>query len=125
MKKLLYTLLLSLSVALTAAPGAHAELLSLDTIASWGKFPKFCIDTYRWGDKFFNSYDSTYVVGTDKRFNIKLRTDSWSDVFNFYFDEEPYTRMNMMSTPTTSAGFWLTYTFYQGFSLIGINAVQN
>ncbi|MBD5179736.1 MAG: DUF4421 domain-containing protein [Bacteroidales bacterium] len=109
MKKILYTLLLSLSVALTAAPGAHAELLSLDTIASWGKFPKFCIDTYRWGDKFFNSYDSTYVVGTGKRFNIKLRTDSWSDVFNFYFDEEPYTRMNMMSTPTTSAGFWLTY----------------
>lgn len=88
---------------------AHAEFLSLDTIASWGKFPRFCIKTYRWGDKFFNSYDSTYVVGTGKRFNIKLRTESWTDVYNFFFDEEPETRMFMVANPTTSAGFWLTY----------------
>ncbi|MDE6152845.1 MAG: DUF4421 domain-containing protein [Muribaculaceae bacterium] len=109
MKKIIKLILLSLTLMAVAPSQARAEFLSLDTIASWGKFPRFCINTYRWGDKFFNSYDSTYVVGTGKRFNIKLRTESWTDFYNFYFDEEPRTRMVMMSNPTTSAGFWLTY----------------
>ena len=108
-KRFLSLILLSLTLMAVAPADARAEFLSLDTIASWGKFPRFCIKTYRWGDKFFNSYDSTYVVGTGKRFNIKLRTESWTDFYNFYFDEEPRTRMVMMSNPTTSAGFWLTY----------------
>lgn len=100
----------SLSFSFLSTPRTGAvEWPSLDSIATWGKFPKFCIDTYRWGDKFFNSYDSLYVVGTGNRFNIKLKTESWTDVYRFYFDEEPYTRMNMMTNPTTNAGFWLTY----------------
>ncbi len=108
--KRLYRLILLVIAILALAPRSSAiEFLSLDTIASWGKFPRFCIKTYRWGDKFFNSYDSVYVKGTGNRFNIKLRTESWSDFYNFYFDEEPRTRMTMMSNPTTSAGFWLTY----------------
>ena len=42
-----------------AAPGqADAKpFLNLDSIAAWGKFPRFCINTYRWGDRFFNGYD--------------------------------------------------------------------
>ena len=107
MKRLLYIIVVTL--AALASPSGKAEFLSLDTIASWGKFPRFCINTYRWGDKFFNSYNSDHVVGTGKRFNIKLRTESWGDFYNFYFDEEPRTRMDMLSNPTTSAGFWLTY----------------
>ena len=43
---------------------ARAFSLDLDSIAAWGKFPNFCIKTYRWGDKFFNSYDSLYVIGS-------------------------------------------------------------
>lgn len=109
MKRILYILLLALSMGAAAGHEARAEFLSLDTIATWGRFPRFCVDTYRWGDKFFNSYDSTYVVGTGKRFNIKLRTESWTDFYSFNFDEEPRTRMDMISNPTTSAGFWLTY----------------
>ncbi|MDE7472644.1 MAG: DUF4421 domain-containing protein [Muribaculaceae bacterium] len=109
MKRLFRILLLLITLSGLATPSSRAEFLSLDTIASWGKFPRFCINTYRWGDKFFNSYDSLYVVGTGKRFNIKLRTESWTDFYNFYFDEEPKTRMSMLSDPTTNAGFWLTY----------------
>ena len=45
-------------------PQAQAEFLSLDTIASWGKLPRFCINTYRWGDKFFNGTAHANVVGT-------------------------------------------------------------
>ena len=80
---------------------------SLDSIATWGKFPKFCVDTYRWGDKFFNGYDSTYVTGTGYKFNIKLRTESWDDFYSFDFNNG--TKMWMMSAPSTSAGFYLTY----------------
>lgn len=109
MKKYLSITILAFLLATLAPREAKAEFLSLDTIASWGKFPKFCIKTYRWGDKFFNTYDSAYVTGTGKRFNIKLRTESWTDFYNFFFDEEPKTRMSLISNPTTSAGFWLTY----------------
>lgn len=109
MRRLLYITLLLVALIPVSVQETRAEFLSLDTIASWGKFPRFCINTYRWGDRFFNSYDSTYVVGTGKRFNIKLRTESWTDFYQFYFAEEPRTRMNIMSDPTTNMGFWLTY----------------
>jgi len=86
---------------------AHALSLALDSIAEWGKFPRFCVNTYRWGDRFFNSYDSTYVRGSGKRFNIKTKVDSWSDVYNFRFDSGY--RMEMISHPSTTMGFYLTY----------------
>lgn len=109
MKRLFHILLMVFVLCGVSTNSSRAEFLSLDTIASWGKFPRFCVNTYRWGDKFFNSYDSIYVVGTGNRFNIKLRTESWTDFYNFYFDQDSQTRMTMISDPTTSAGFWLTY----------------
>ncbi|MDE6205419.1 MAG: hypothetical protein K2F66_04800, partial [Duncaniella sp.] len=30
------------------------------------RFPRFCLNVYNWGDRTFNSYDTTYVVGTGK-----------------------------------------------------------
>lgn len=86
---------------------ASAEFLSLDTIASWGKFPRFCVNTYRWGDHFFNNYDSTYVQGSGYRFNIKFKTDSWLDKYDFRFTNDY--RMGFHSRPSTSMGLWLTY----------------
>lgn len=65
------------------SPGMRAISFDLDSIAAWGKFPKFCIDTYRWGDRFFNTYDSLYVVGSGTKFNVKLTTDSWLNYINF------------------------------------------
>lgn len=99
-----YLLLLLCSVA---APRAEAFSLALDSIAQWGKFPRFCIDVYRWGDKFFNTYDSTYVVGTGCKFNAKFRTESWVDYYNFQFENR--TNMSMTSDPCTSIGLYLTY----------------
>lgn len=85
----------------------HALSFALDSIAEWGRFPRFCVDTYRWGDRFFNSYDSAYVVGSGKRFNVKAKVDSWFDVYNFRFDNGY--RMEMLSNPSSSLGFYLTY----------------
>lgn len=94
--------------AIMAPQKAQGISFALDSIAEWGKFPRFCVNVYRWGDKFFNSYDSTYVQGSGKRWNIKLKGDSWMDVYNFRFATDGY-RMIMVSRPSTTAGFHLTY----------------
>lgn len=86
---------------------SQALSLALDSIATWGKFPRFCINTYRWGDKFFNGYDTTYVSGTGYKFNIKIKTDSWNEYSSFYFYND--TRMKMQTDPCTQVGLWLTY----------------
>ena len=78
MKRLWLALILLLAVF-----QANALSLALDSIREWGKFPNFCVDVYRWGDRFFNTYDSAYVVGTGHKFNLKLRTESWVDYYNF------------------------------------------
>lgn len=101
----LWMMLLVFAVLGTMRAGAFS--LALDSIAEWGKFPRFCVKTYRWGDKFFNSYDSTYVVGTGTKFNVKFKTDTWGDYYDFRFDNGM--RMSMVSDACTSAGIWLTY----------------
>lgn len=88
-------------------PRAEAISFNLDSIAEWGKFPRFCVNTYRWGDKFFNSYDSTYVVGTGTKFNVKITTDSFLDYYHFNVPENR--RMEMTSDPSTSIGAYVTY----------------
>lgn len=88
---------------------ARSISFDLDSIATWGRFPRFCVDTYRWGDRFFNSYDSTRVIGTGRRFNIKVRTESLTDLYNFRFTGDPATYVGMVSKPVTTTGLWLTY----------------
>lgn len=89
-------------------PRAHGFSLALDSVATWGKFPRFCVNVYRWGDRFFNTYDSAYVKGTGTKFNVKLKLESWLDNYNFRFRDDNV-RMNMISDPNTTAGVWLTY----------------
>lgn len=81
--------------------------LALDSIAAWGKFPHFCIDVYRWGDKFFNSYDTAYVKGTGYKFNVKFKADSWTDVYNFDLPDD--IEMTMLSDQSITMGAYLTY----------------
>lgn len=106
MKHQLKTLILSLAMLL--APSAAMGLsLDLDSIAAWGKFPRFCVNTYRWGDKFFNGYDSTYVEGTGYKFNVKLKNETWLD--NYIFQLPDNYRITMASELNTSAGLYLSY----------------
>lgn len=86
---------------------AGAISFSLDSIAEWGKFPRFCVNTYRWGDRFFNTYDSLYVVGSGTKFNVKLTTNSWLSNINFRLPN--HRQVNMISDPSTSLGAYLTY----------------
>ena len=91
----------------TAPQKAHSLSFNLDSIAQMGKFPKFCVDVYRWGDKFFNSYDTAYVKGTGFKFNVKNRTETWSDRYLFRLPENY--EMHLASDACTSTGIYLTY----------------
>ena len=100
-------------LAVVAAPSASSVSFDLDSIAAWGKFPKFCIGVYRWGDKFFNTYDTTYVQGTGTKFNVKITADSWLDYYRFVLPGEGEGYQNryadLISRPSTSIGVHLTY----------------
>lgn len=107
MKRILGILTLLLLLASAGTQRCHAFSFALDSIAAMGKVPRAAINVYRWGDRFFNTYDSTYVVGTGYKFNIKARTESWQDYYGFIFDDD--TRLDMVSDPCTSLGFYATY----------------
>ncbi len=107
MRKLLGKALILLTLILLSGTRASGLSFNLDSIAAWGKFPRFCVNTYRWGDRFFNTYDSTYVQGSGYKFNVKLTTDSWLNYYNFGLPN--HIRMNMISDPSTSIGLYATY----------------
>lgn len=106
MKKILIYILLAVAGVLHA-PEARAVSFDLDSIAEWGKFPRFCVNTYRWGCNFFNGFDTTYVAGTGYKFNAKVTADSWLDGYSFVLPNNQY--MFMRSDPSTSLGLYLTY----------------
>ena len=105
--RLLVALLFIVASLASSVAGAKEPFLNLDSIAKWGKFPAFCVRTYRWGDKFFNGYDSIYVQGSGYRMNAKVKVDSWSDIYDFRFSD--HYRMMIDNRPSTSVGLWLTY----------------
>lgn len=107
-------LLLIVVAAMFCVPKGNAVSFALDSIAEWGKFPRFCINVYRWGDKFFNSYDSAYVVGTGTKFNVKVTTDSWLNYYRFTLPDAQSggifgPSVDLISRPSTSVGVHLTY----------------
>ncbi|MDE6207463.1 MAG: DUF4421 domain-containing protein [Muribaculaceae bacterium] len=100
-------LLFLVLLAFFSCGSAQALSFNLDSIAEWGKFPRFVVNTYRWGDKFFNGYDTTYVQGTPYKFNAKVTTDSWLDGYSF--DLPNNKKIYMLSDPSTSVGVYVTY----------------
>lgn len=88
-------------------PKAFSFSLALDSIATWGKFPKFCVEAYRKGDRLINNYDTAYVQGTGYKFNIKSRTETWSD--RYWFNLPDNYELQMASDQCTSTGLYLTY----------------
>lgn len=106
-KRLLLTLFICILSMSALQTQSSAVSLNLDSVAAWGKFPNFCVKTYRWGDKFFNTYDSTYVVGTGYKFNVKFKSNAWLD--NYIFALPDNYRMHMASEMNVSGGVHLTY----------------
>ncbi len=81
----------------------HAFSFNLDSIAEMGKFPRFIVNTYRWGDKFFNGYDTLYVEPTGYKFNAKIQSSYRQDNYRFLLPEHKYMRMDGESVSTIGA----------------------
>lgn len=99
--------IITLIILIVFALNAHAGKFALDSIAEWGKFPRFVVNTYRWGDKFFNTYDTAFVRGSGYKFNVKITQDSWLNYYHFDLPNNVPIRMH--SDPSTSLGAYLTY----------------
>lgn len=83
------------------------ELNLHDTTVHYPRFVKFCVDVYNWGDKTFNTYDTTYVVGTGRNWKARIAFDAWTDSYHMNLNRKmPIT---MISTPYTSAGIFLHF----------------
>lgn len=78
-----------------------------DSTVEYPKFIKFCRDVYLWGDKTFNSYDTTYVVGTGTNWKARIGFDAWSDSYHINLDKTM--PMTLFSTPYTSAAIYLHF----------------
>lgn len=85
----------------------RGELDMKDTTVQYPRFLKFCVDVYNWGDRFFNSYDTTYVVGTGRRWKARVAFDGWTDSYNLNLDRRlPIT---LISSPYLNASVNLQY----------------
>lgn len=59
----------------------HGKINFKDSTMGYPKFVMFCYNTYMWGDKVFNSYDSAYVKPTGKNWKLILKSDNWVDSY--------------------------------------------
>jgi len=50
------------------------------------KFVNFCRKVYNWGNDTFNTYDTTYVVGTGKNWKVMLNSNNWIQGYGYMFD---------------------------------------
>ena len=59
----------------------HGKINFKDSTMGYPKFVMFCYNTYMWGDRAFNSYDSAYVKPTGKNWKLFLKSNNWFDSY--------------------------------------------
>ena len=59
----------------------HGKVNFKDSTMGYPKFVMFCYRTYVWGDRAFNSYDTSYVKATGKNWKLILKNDNWLDSY--------------------------------------------
>ncbi|MDE5807234.1 MAG: DUF4421 domain-containing protein, partial [Muribaculaceae bacterium] len=102
----------------------HGRLNTADTTVQYPKFLNFCMKVYRWADKAFNSYDTTYVVGTGRRWKARLLCDNWMD--SYYINPGKKIPIRMMSNPYVNIGAYLQYMAVSiGYSVDINNLIGN
>lgn len=80
-----------------------------DTTVIYPKFIGFFVKVYNWADKFFNSYDPEYVVGTGKRWKARIVSDNWLDSYWMTLLNPARTDIGMASELYANIGAYLQY----------------
>ena len=85
----------------------HGKINFNDSTMGYPKFVMFCYNTYKWGDRVFNSYDTTYVKSTGKNWKLMLKSDNWLDSYIGHpFDD---VKMVMNSNLVSNIGVSLSF----------------
>lgn len=74
-----------------------------DKTVKYPRFVKWCVDLYNWGDETFNSYDTTYVTGTGKRWKLIMKNDNWMDFYNLKLPKSIRVGMSSDVSPNLNA----------------------
>lgn len=73
---------------------------------AYPRFPRFALKVYDWGNNTFNTYDTTYVVGTGCNWKLQLKSYNWMESSALLKDEKA---LSMHSLPYCDAGFSLSF----------------
>ena len=79
-----------------------------DTNIRYPKFLNFCVNTYRWGDRVFNSYDTTYVRATGKNWKLMVKNHDWIDSYVGWLTPDRM-RLGLSSSVASSVGLQLAF----------------
>ena len=77
-----------------------------DPEIKYPKFIGFCVNVYRWGDRVFNTYDTTYVKPTGRRWKAMIRSNNWVDSYAINLDQN---HVFMASNIVANIGPYITY----------------
>lgn len=99
--------------------------LSLDDKSvEWPRFMRFCLGVYHWGDEFFNGFDTTYVVGTGRRWKVRLTSDLWSDSYTMKVGR--HKPIQMLSHSVIHSGAYLQFmAVSMGYQIDMTNVIGN
>jgi hypothetical protein len=73
------------------------------------RFANFCRNVYNWGDRTFNSYDTTYVQGTGKNWKVFAKNYNWVQSYAYIFDL--YKEEQVMLHSPVNSDFGLNLSF--------------
>lgn len=80
-----------------------------DTTVRYPAFLGFCVKVYNWADKFFNSYNPEYVVGTGKRWKARIGSENWMDSYWLTLLQPERLDIGMASNLYSNIGAYLQY----------------
>lgn len=82
-----------------------------DPGVDYPRFPRFLLKVYNWGDRTFNSYDSTYVVGVGKNWKGMLKSYNWfeNSTMLFFQPSGPTRKVSMISQFFPDMGPYLCF----------------
>lgn len=87
------------------ASGFHIN----DPRIRYPKFPRFVVNVYNWGDRLFNSYDSTYVVGTGKNWKVMSKSYNWMESYMLMFSARSRDMLHIRSDIFCDLGVYISF----------------
>ena len=77
-----------------------------DPDVAYPRFPRFALKVYDWGNNTFNTYDTTYVIGTGCNWKVQAKSYNWMETSAILKEEKA---LSMHSLPYCDAGFSLSF----------------